>query len=210
MRAGNEREFVSGGSDGLLNIFSLLDVSDPDECLVSTINTGESVWLDVGKVVSEEEKKLLFSRFQENYSEPYFPFSPEEAIEKMGYLDHERHTYLWSLTANETISLWDLQKETQIWHSGTSFRDDLASFGKVPVDYLLGCLTADDSSNGFYVTAGNFQGDGIVFNVTPEQSVALTYLRGSGTSAHYSSLRSLVINPANGKIYTGSLLSLSC
>jgi hypothetical protein len=128
----------------------------------------------------------------------------------MGYLEHKQRTYLWSLTANETISLWDLQKETRIWHSGTSFRDDLSSYGKVPVDYLLGCLTADDSSDGFFVTAGNFQGDGIVFNVTPEQSVALTYLRGSGTSAHYSSLRSLVLNPSNGKIYTGlpSLLSL--
>jgi hypothetical protein len=41
MRAGNEREFVSGGSDGLLNVFSLSDISDPDECLVATINTGE-------------------------------------------------------------------------------------------------------------------------------------------------------------------------
>ena len=41
MREGSEREIVTGGSDGLLNIFSLEDVSEPDECLVATINTGE-------------------------------------------------------------------------------------------------------------------------------------------------------------------------
>ena len=129
----------------------------------------------------------------------------EEAVEKMGYITHNSSAYLWSLTANETISIWDLEKETQFWHSGTSFRDDLASFGKVTVDYLIGCMSGGDDFGGFLVSAGNFQGDGIIFNVTHESITPVTYLRGVGSSAHYSSIRSLITNPLNGIIYTGTL-----